>query len=49
MCGIAGLWSPEPLEGVDQRLRAMIATLRHRRPDGERLWSDGRVGLAVRP
>jgi asparagine synthase (glutamine-hydrolysing) len=46
MCGIAGLWSPEPVEGLDQRLRAMIATLRHRGPDGERVWSDGRVGLA---
>ena len=46
MCGIAGLWSPEPIEGLDQRLRAMIATLRHRGPDGEKVWSDGCVGLA---
>ena len=52
MCGIAGLWSPESLEGLEApevmegRLRAMIATLRHRGPNGERVWSDGRVGLA---
>ncbi len=46
MCGIAGVWSPEPLEGLDERLRAMIATLRHRGPDGEKVWSDGHVGLA---
>lgn len=46
MCGIAGLWSPEPCEGLDQRLGAMIATLRHRGPDGTRVWNDGRVGLA---
>ena len=46
MCGIAGLWSPEPLEGMDQPLRAMIETLEHRGPDGLRVWNDGHVGLA---
>ena len=46
MCGIAGLWSPEPLAGLDEHLRASIATLRHRGPDGARVWSDGRIGLA---
>ena len=46
MCGIAGVWSPEPVEGLDERLRAMIATLRHRGPDGEKVWSDSHVGLA---
>lgn len=49
MCGIAGVWSPEPMgEGgaTTSRLHAMIATLHHRGPDGDRVWSDGRVGLA---
>ena len=49
MCGLAGVWSPEPLGDADaiaSRLRGMIATLRHRGPDGDRVWSDGRVGLA---
>ncbi|MFP6730143.1 MAG: asparagine synthase (glutamine-hydrolyzing) [Alphaproteobacteria bacterium] len=46
MCGIAGLWSPEPLEGLDERLHGMIATLSHRGPDGNRVWNDGHVGLA---
>ena len=49
MCGLAGVWSPEPLGDADaiaSRLHGMIATLRHRGPDGDRVWSDGRVGLA---
>ena len=46
MCGIAGLWSPEPIEGLDERLHGMITTLGHRGPDGYRVWNDGHVGLA---
>ena len=41
MCGIAGLWSPEPVEGLDERFRAMIATLRHRGPSARRRRSTG--------
>ncbi len=49
MCGIAGVWSPEPMgegDATTSRLHAMIATLHHRGPDGDRVWCDGRVGLA---
>lgn len=46
MCGIAGLWSPDPIAGLDHRLHDMIATLHHRGPDGEKIWHDGNVGLA---
>ena len=49
MCGLAGVWSPEPMadgDAVAANLYRMIATLRHRGPDGDRVWSDGRVGLA---
>ena len=49
MCGIAGFVSAGPAlaaaEG-ETRLRAMIAPLRHRGPDGEGVWTDGRAGLA---
>jgi asparagine synthase (glutamine-hydrolysing) len=49
MCGIAGfLLDPMPLprEIAEARLWAMIATLRHRGPDDEGVWSDGMAGLA---
>ncbi len=48
MCGIAGVWSPRPLaapDAVERRLRAMVATISHRGPDGQGAWSDGTVGL----
>src|SRR5689334_8399403 len=48
MCGtagfvIAGETSPPELE---TRLWAMIGMLRHRGPDDEGVWTDGRAGLA---
>ncbi|MGH7037731.1 MAG: asparagine synthase (glutamine-hydrolyzing) [Stellaceae bacterium] len=48
MCGIggfvmAGARLPEAV--AEARLAAMLAALRHRGPDDEGLWSDGRAGL----
>jgi asparagine synthase (glutamine-hydrolysing) len=46
MCGIAGLWSPAP---VDRALvHAMTAALAHRGPDGEGFDFDDEVGLGHR-
>jgi len=48
MCGIAGVLARAPLgppEMVEDRLAAMVATIRHRGPDGMGVWSDGTVGL----
>jgi asparagine synthase (glutamine-hydrolysing) len=49
VCGIAGFvrlgaGAPEP--DAAARLRAMIATIRHRGPDDEGVWFDGVCGLA---
>ncbi|MBV9017006.1 MAG: asparagine synthetase B, partial [Alphaproteobacteria bacterium] len=53
MCGIAGALLPnaarlEPLARgeIEARLWRMIATLRHRGPDDEGVWTDGLCGLA---
>jgi asparagine synthase (glutamine-hydrolysing) len=49
MCGIAGFVlerTAAPRNQLEARLWAMIATLRHRGPDDEGVWSDGRAGLA---
>jgi asparagine synthase (glutamine-hydrolysing) len=49
MCGIAGFLlsrTEAPQSKLEERLWAMIATLRHRGPDDEGVWSDGRAGLA---
>ena len=49
MCGIAGFLlsrTEAPHTELEARLWAMIATLRHRGPDDEGVWSDGRAGLA---
>lgn len=49
MCGISGcLWtgSGQPDFDVERNLRRMIATLHHRGPDDEGVWSDGICGLA---
>src|SRR5271167_948862 len=49
MCGISGFLLPQaalPRAAAESRLWAMIATLRHRGPDAEGVWTDGRAGLA---
>src|SRR5215469_6641446 len=49
MCGISGFLLADSLmsqRAAEARLRTMIATLRHRGPDDEGMWTDGRVGLA---
>src|SRR5439155_141560 len=49
MCGIGGFLvadAPPPARELEARLWAMIATLRHRGPDDEGVWTDGRAGLA---
>ena len=48
MCGIAAILSPGPGRPVpEQALRRATAALRHRGPDGERIWvsPSGRAGL----
>ena len=48
MCGIAAILSPDPGRPVpEQALRRATAALRHRGPDGERIWvsPSGRAGL----
>src|SRR5437660_11632131 len=49
MCGISGVLlrgSTIPRSAGESRLWAMIATIRHRGPDDEGVWTDGRAGLA---
>jgi asparagine synthase (glutamine-hydrolysing) len=48
VCGLTGILLAQPVERnlLESRLKTMIATLRHRGPDDEGLWSDRRVGLA---
>jgi len=49
MCGIGGFLLSQAASARDEleaRLSAMIATLRHRGPDDEGVWTDGRAGLA---
>jgi asparagine synthase (glutamine-hydrolysing) len=49
MCGIAGFVVVEPAPTkaeLEDRLWGMIAPLRHRGPDDEGVWTDGRAGLA---
>jgi asparagine synthase (glutamine-hydrolysing) len=49
MCGIGGFLlsrTTVPHNDLEARLWAMIATIRHRGPDDEGVWTDGRAGLA---
>jgi asparagine synthase (glutamine-hydrolysing) len=49
MCGIAGFVLPQAALArpeIEERLWAMIGTLRHRGPDDEGVWTDGQAALA---
>jgi asparagine synthase (glutamine-hydrolysing) len=49
MCGIGGFLMARtglPGRAAEERLWAMIATLRHRGPDDRGVWTDGQAGLA---
>src|SRR5947207_11441185 len=49
MCGISGFLLSRatlPAAAAEARLWRMIATVRHRGPDDEGVWTDGRAGLA---
>src|SRR5437667_2856777 len=49
MCGISGFLiagGAPPARELEARLWAMIAPVRHRGPDDEGVWTDGRAGLA---
>ena len=49
MCGIGGFLlvrTAATRDELEARLWGMIATLRHRGPDDEGVWTDGRAGLA---
>lgn len=49
MCGIAGLFYPATPKPVDPaRIRAMTASLAHRGPDGEGVWTAPGVGFGHR-
>jgi asparagine synthase (glutamine-hydrolysing) len=47
MCGLTGFLLGEPIDPglAEHRLATMAASLRHRGPDDEGTWSDGRAGL----
>ena len=49
MCGISGFLlagGAPPARELEARLWAMLGNLRHRGPDDEGVWTDGRAGLA---
>lgn len=50
MCGIVGLFQPEPSRGADETrhvLQSMTDTLRHRGPDDAGVWVDDRGVIAL--
>lgn len=48
MCGIVGRWAPSVSSVRDEAtLRAMVASMNHRGPDGSGLWIDGEAGIAL--
>ena len=48
MCGIAGFLEPSPRPQAEGILRAMLARIAHRGPDGEGVWLDGPAALGHR-
>lgn len=48
MCGIAGIYSPAAIDGLQRKLRVMSELQRHRGPDGEGVWMHPslRIGFA---
>ena len=48
MCGIAGILNTDGAPVDEGALRSMARALRHRGPDDEGVWVDGRIGLAHR-
>ncbi len=49
MCGIAGIWRAQgqPIEDVAALAQRMVQSLARRGPDGEGVWTNERVGLAL--
>ncbi|MCP9890285.1 hypothetical protein KBY57_04300 [Cyanobium sp. Aljojuca 7D2] len=49
MCGLAGLWLPQPTpaETLQAQARAMANAIAHRGPDDAGLWCDPSAGLAL--
>lgn len=47
MCGIAGLWSSRPDIDLANTARAMIASLHHRGPDSNAVWTQDSLGIAL--
>jgi len=47
MCGIAGLWSSNPDAEAESRVKAMLAAMKHRGPDGSgtTAWPGGSAGM----
>jgi len=46
MCGIAGVWSPEPID-FETKIRRMIGAIAHRGPDSDGVTIFSDVGLAL--
>lgn len=47
MCGIAGYLADTPPPDAADRLRAMVAAIAHRGPDGEGTWCDPAAGVGL--
>lgn len=47
MCGIAGAWTPERAETLQEDTQRMTDAIRLRGPDGEGHWMDSEVGISL--